>query len=373
MKILYVSTISDTIDAFLIPHIKFLVEQGNKVDVACNIKREIRAKLVEQRCQIYNVKFQRSPIKKENYIAYKKIKKIVLEEKYELVHTHTPIASFITRIACRNITNLKIVYTTHGFHFFKGAPLKNWLIYYPIEKLAAKWTDCIITINKEDYAVAKKMKMRKQNSVFLIHGVGIDLNEFSYINFREKDKFRKKYGYSIDEFILFYAAELNDNKHQDLLIKTVYLIKSRGINAKLLLAGTGDLYEQYRKQVDRLGLQNNVIFLGFREDIANLLKISDIVVASSKREGLPVNVMEAMVAGLPLVVTDCRGQRDLVNNNENGYIIGINNIVGFADAVERLYYSVELRKKFGERSLGVIKRYSIEDVLKELKEVYLIL
>lgn len=370
MKILYVTTISNTVNAFLVPHIKLLVEQGHQVDVAFNIVHEVSPELINLGCKIHNIQFQRSPLKKDNYIAYRKIKELILKEGYELVHVHTPVASFLTRLACRNIPNLKVIYTSHGLRFYEGAPLKNWLLYYPLEKLAARWTDGIITINEEDYNSARKLKLAKSNSIHRVHGVGVDLTKFQPKTMDMKAKLRKKYNYSENEFILFYAAELNRNKHQDLLINVVELLKDRIQEIKLLLAGNGNLKEQYEEQVKRLGLQDYIQFLGFRREIPDLLKISDVAVASSRREGLPVNVMEAMATGLPLVVTDVRGHRDLVKNGENGYIIGVNDVYGFADAIEKLYNDGKLKKKFGANGIQLVKKYSIENVIRRMESIY---
>ena len=370
MKVLYVTTISRTVNAFLVPHIQALLDQGHTVDIACNIVSPIEEQLLERGCKIFNIEFQRSPLTKKNYMAYKQLKKLIQEGEFDLVHTHTPVASLLTRLACRNISNVKVLYTAHGFHFFKGAPLKNFLIYYTLEQISAKYTDAIITINQEDYVLANKFKLKKTNSVFKTHGVGIDLNKFSSRDANEKINLRKEYGYKSNDFILFYAAEMNSNKHQDLLIDVVHLLKNKIPNIKLLLAGKGALKEKYEDQAKKLGIQDNVQFLGFRKDIFQLLKISDIAVASSRREGLPVNVMEAMATGLPLVVTDCRGHRDLVKNNENGYSLKINDVEGFANAILRLYKSEELRQTFGNKSLEMVKDYSLETVLKEMELIY---
>jgi glycosyltransferase EpsD len=371
MKILFVTTISNTVNLFLIPHIEFLINQGHQVDVAFNIVQEVSPELIKLGCEIHNIEFQRSPLKRDNYEAYKKIKKLVLDKEYEVVHTHTPIASFITRLACRNISDIKMLYTAHGFHFFKGAPLNNWLIYYPMEKIAAKYTDALITINEEDYVIAKKIKFKKSNSVFKIHGVGIDLSKFSLKDSDTKRNLRNKYGYKKDDFILFYAAELNYNKHQDLLINVVHNLKNQIPNIKLLLAGEGILREEYEEQVNKYGLKDNIEFLGFRKDISNLLNLSDVAVSASRREGLPVNVMEAMASGLPLVVTNCRGNRDLVSNDNNGYVLGINDVQAFTSSIEKLYISQELRSKFSKTSNKLIKHYSIDNVIIELEEIYL--
>lgn len=370
MKVLYVTTISNTVNAFLIPHIKLLIEKGHKVDVAFNVVQEIDPELVEMGCKIHNVAFQRSPISKQNYVAYKKLRRIMKDEDYDMVHVHTPIASIITRIACRDILDLKIVYTAHGFHFMKGAPIKSWLIYYPIERLVARWTDILITINHEDYNVAKRFRLRSKGKIYKVNGVGIDLNKFEPQIIEKKIQIRKEYGYKEDDFILFYAAELNYNKHQDLLIDVVNILKDKIPNIKLLLAGSDTLENEYKEQVKQLGVGNNIEFLGYRGDIPNLLMLSDIAVASSRREGLPVNVMEAMATGLPLVVTNVRGHRDLVDDGENGYVIGVNDIEGFVKSIEKLHKDNELRHKLGRRGLELVQKYSLESVLKEMKSIY---
>lgn len=370
MKILYVSTISNTINAFLVPHIKLLIEQGHVVDIACNLVREISPELINLGCKVYNIKFQRAPFRRNNFTAYKNIKEIVKTEGYELIHTHTPVASFLTRLACRNISNVKILYTAHGFHFYKGAPLKNWLIYYMLEYLVGRWTDGLLTMNDEDYKSAIKLKLRKANAVYKVNGVGINLKKFTPQTPDKKKKLRKEYGYNDDDFILIYAAELNNNKHQDLLINVIKLVREKTPRIKLLLAGNGTLFEQYKQQAGELDLGEDVQFLGYRNDIINLLLISDLAISSSRREGLPVNVMEAMATGLPLVVTSCRGNRDLVNDGENGYIVGIDDVLGFAKAIEKLYSSAELRQSFGEKSLNLIKPYSLDKVKEEMQGIY---
>jgi glycosyltransferase involved in cell wall biosynthesis len=186
MKILYVTTISNTVNAFLIPHIELLIKQGHKVDVAFNIVRKVDPKLIKMGCTVYNIEFQRSPISSKNYTAYKKLKRIIKNGKYDIIHTHSPVASACVRIACKNMKNVKVIYTAHGFHFYKGAPLKNWILYYPIEKWLSRYTDCLITINKEDYNTAIN-KNFKASEIKMVHGVGIDLNKFQIQTEKKKD------------------------------------------------------------------------------------------------------------------------------------------------------------------------------------------
>jgi len=367
MKILFVTTISNTVNAFLIPHIKLLLDKGYQVDVAFHTVQEISPELLELGCTIHEIEFERSPIHKNNYKAYKKLKKLIIEREYELVHTHTPVASFLTRLACMNIPNIKVLYTAHGFHFYKGAPWLNWAIYYTMEKIAARWTDGIITMNEEDYRAAQQMKVRK--AVYKVHGVGIDLSKFKPQTMEQKRRLRKEYGYNENSYILLYTAELNHNKHQDLLIQAIDILRKEIPSVKLLLAGKGPLEEEYTKLIISLGVSNFVEILGYRNDIPNLFRLADLAVSSSRREGLPVNILEAMATGLPLVVTDCRGNRDLVKDGENGYVL-TDDVDQFSNALKSIYMAEHLKEGFTTKSLSQIEDYSLDNVLKEMEEIY---
>ena len=370
MKILYVTTISNTVNAFLIPHIKFLIQQGNEVGVAFNIVQDVHPELIKLGCEIYQIEFQRNPLKKDNLMAYQKIKNIILKEGYEFVHVHTPVASFFTRLACRNIKNVKVLYTAHGFHFFEGASKKNWAIYYTLEKIAARWTDVLLTMNEEDYHLARKFKLRKGNAIYKIPGVGLDLNKFSPQTPQAKSRLRDEYGYHVEDFILTYVGELSYRKHQDLIIEAVSLLKEKIPNIKLLLVGGGELLQQYKELANTLGVEKNVEFLGYRKDIHHLMTLSDIAISTSRQEGLPVNVMEAMSTGLPLIVTDCRGNRDLVCHGENGFVVGVEDITACADAIVKLYDSKELRYVFGNENRRLIQAYSLENVIRDMNQIY---
>lgn len=367
-KVLFSATITKHILSFHIPYLKFFHEMGYEVHVASSGEEQIPY------CDKHiNISFERSPLKFANLRAYFDLKNLINNEKYSLVHCHTPMGGVITRLAAkrsRKLWETSSIYTAHGFHFFKGAPMKNWLIYYPIEKLLSKCTDILITINQEDYdaAVNKKFKSKK---IALINGVGINLEKFKPQTEDKKLYLRQEYGYNADDFILMYAGELSYRKHQDLLIKVAGKLKDRIPNLKVLLAGNGDLEEQYRKQIEDLGVHSQVELLGFRKDIDNLMNLADLAVSASRQEGLPVNVMEAMATGLPLVVTDCRGNRDLVTDNENGYVVGIDEVERFSNAIEKLYYSVDLRNKFRENNLMKIRSFSLHNVLKDMSNIYL--
>jgi glycosyltransferase EpsD len=365
-KILFTATVDSHILNFHIPFLKWFKEQGYEVHVASNGNSDIPFVDIK-----HNIPFERSPIKLANSKAYKQLKKIIDDNNYKLIHCHTPMGSVLTRLAAKKARKkeTKVIYTAHGFHFFKGASLINWVLYYPVEKWMSKYTDCLITINDEDYECAVRKKL-KACSIKKVNGVGIDLNKFKPQTLEKKKELRKQYGYDENDFILIYVAEMSYRKHQDLLINVANILKTKIPNLKLLLVGTGDFIQKYKEQTKNLNLEQYINFLGYRKDVPNLMTIADVAVSSSRQEGLPVNVMEAMATGLPLVVTDCRGNRDLVKDNENGYVVGIDDVDGFAEAVEKLYKSEKLRSDFGKNSLEYIKEYSLESVRSKMEKIY---
>ena len=190
----------------------------------------------------YNIPIQRSPFKRQNIGAYKELKSIIDDNQYNVIHCHTPMGGVLARLASRKARkdDTKVIYTAHGFHFCKGAPLINWLVYYPIEKMLARYTDCLITINEEDYSLAVNHQF-KANQIEHVHGVGVNTERFCPINEFEKSELRSKYHYRNDAFLMFYAAEFNKNKNQQILIEALALVKQHVPNAKLLLAGEGPL------------------------------------------------------------------------------------------------------------------------------------
>lgn len=367
-KVLFVATITRTINAFLIPYLKMFKEKGYEVHVASNGDEQI-----EYCDKHFNIQFARFPIKPSNLKAYKELKKIINENDYEIIHCHTPVAGVLTRLAARKArkNGSKVFYTAHGFHFYKGASLLNWIIYYPIEKICAKWTDCLITINKEDYDLAKKKLKAKQ--IEYVHGVGMDTSRFEKeLTNEEKLEFRKSLGIKEDDIVFSYVAELNKNKNQILLINTIKELKKNKENIKLLLVGTGPLHNYYKEIIQKNSLNDSIKLLGRRQDINEILSITDIYLASSLREGLPVNIMEAMYKGLPIIATDNRGHRELIKDEENGFIA--KNIENFCRIIGKIINNEQdLCKKIGNNNTIKIKNeYVIDKILEKINAIYVL-
>ena len=368
-KILYVTTVSSTINAFLVPHIKYLINRGYIVDIATNITDKVNQDLIDMGVRVFEVDFQRIPVSPKNSRAYKQIKKINKKEKYDIVHVHTPVASFVTRYALRKEKNLKIVYTCHGFHFYKGGSIINWLLFYPIEKIAAKWTDSLITINSEDYEIASKFKLRNNGQVSKMNGVGIEKEKYVIENFN-KSEYRKKLGLKDDDFVILVLAELNKNKNHIQLIKAMNLLKDKYPNIKAIFAGTGPLEEEIKKQIKENGLEERISLLGWRNDAKELINLSDVVGLFSKREGLGKCLLEAMICGKCVIATNSRGPRELIEDNENGFLFEIDDVDKTSKSIEKIYIDKNLRNRFEKNVLKKTDDYLLDNVLNQLTSRY---
>lgn len=311
-KVLFVATVDSHIELFHLPFLKYFKDNDFEVHVATNSNKPI--KYCDKKIQL---PIARSPFKPSNLRAIKQLRKIIDREHYNIIHCHTPMGSVVARLAAKNArkSGTRVIYTAHGFHFYKGAPLLNWLLFYPVEKYLAKYTDTLITINQEDYTRAKKKFGKRCHDIQYVPGVGVDPKKFEKrLTTKEKNALRSSLGLKADDVVLICIGRLDKNKNQGFLIKT---LSQLGKNYHLLLVGPDELNGKYQKLAKKLDLENRVHFLGFRSDIPELLQISNLAVSASKREGLPVNLIESAFASLPIVATDCRGNRDicLATNN----------------------------------------------------------
>lgn len=368
-KILYVTTVSSTINAFLVPHIRHLINQGYKVDIATNITDDINEELINMGVRVFKVNFQRTPISFKNSKAYKQIKEIQRNENYDIVHVHTPVASFITRYVLRKEKNLKMVYTCHGFHFYKGGSPLNWILFYPIERMAARWTDSLITINTEDYEVASKFKLRNNGQVNKIHGVGIEKEKYVIENF-DKSEYRKKLGLSDDDFVILVLAELNKNKNHIQLIKAMNLIKDKYPNIKAIFAGTGPLEEDIKNEIVANRLEDKIKLLGWRDDVKELINSSDVVGLFSKREGLGKCLLEAMICGKYVIATNSRGSRELIEDKANGFLVKFGDIDFTANSIEQIYIKSKNTSPLNNKITTKVDKYLLHNILSQLDSYY---
>ena len=367
-KILYITTLSRTINAFLVPHITSLSDKGNIVDCACNIDkdREIPKELRERNVKFYDIPFTRNPLDINNIKAFKNLLKIQNENNYDIIHVHTPIAAMYGRLLKVKFPKLKTIYTAHGFHFHKDAPLINWIVYYPIEKIMSRFTDVIITMNEEDHMMTKKFNV---NETYKLNGVGLNLNHYNS-EFFDKKQVRKKLGLSEDDFVIVMIAEVNKNKNHKQMIDAIKVLKDKGIEIKVLCLDKGSLFENIKQYIKDIGLSENIKMLGYRSNVNEIICACDIGILMSYREGLPRNIMELMACKKPVIGTNIRGIRDLIKDGVNGYLVEVGDIKSTAEKIETLYNRRELIDNMSDNAYELIKDYSVDSIVRTLETIY---
>lgn len=372
MKILFVATVRSHIGQFHVPFIRELKARGVEVHAAFKDNSADKPGLdLSAIDKTFEVPFERQPLRPNNIKAYRELKKIIDGNGYDAVHCHTPMGAVITRLAAKSARKkgTKVIYTAHGFHFFKGASIKNWMLFYPVEKYLSKYTDCLITINSEDCELAHKKKFRA-GKIYKVHGVGVELDKFKAVDADEKARLRAEYGYDGDTFIMIYPADLSVRKNQPMLFDALQKIAEKNKNVKLLLPGQPIRLEEYKRMISERGIADNVEFLGYRRDINNLVGLSDLSVASSFQEGLPINIIEAMAMGNAIVATDVRGNNDAVEDGVNGYLVPVGDSDLMAEKILELMNDREKLRTFGENGLDMVKDFSTENVNREMLTIY---
>jgi glycosyltransferase involved in cell wall biosynthesis len=367
-NILMAATVYTHLANFHKPAIKLLQQKGYEVHAVANNNEGRKEEIEELGVVCHDINFVRFPFKKENILAMKELSMLFRSHYFHLIHVHTPIAAFIVRYLAKKYKQGSVIYTAHGFHFYKGAPLLNWLLYYPAEKVAKKWTDGLVVMNKEDFSQGKKLGFIPNYNLFLTKGVGVDLTKFndsreSTVNFRYERNIQK------DDIVITCIAEFTKNKNQLFLIEAWKELIKKYKNIHLLFVGHGSQFRYLKRIVDEQCLKNTH-FLGYRYDIPEILKHSTIITLVSRREGLPKTLMEGMAAGLPAVVTNVRGARDLVTHNENGFVVELGNKRELIKQLSTLISDEEVRIRMGQNAMRKVRRYSNKEVLVELDQVY---
>ena len=370
-KVLMLASVASMIDQFNMPNIKLLQEMGATVDVACNFEKgstsskeridKFKIELQNIRIGYFQIDFTRNVfILWQNVKVYYQLDRLIKQNQYDLIHCHSPIGGVLGRLIARK-HNIRIIYTAHGFHFFKGAPLINWLVYYPIEKWLAKYTDVLITINKEDFERAKNFRAKR---VEYVPGVGVDVDKFAN-HIVDRDQIRNEIGVPADSFMLLSVGELNKNKNHIVIIKA--LSKINNANIHYVIVGTGQLEKKLKNIAVKLGIGEQVHLLGYRSDVMDLYKAADLFCFPSKREGLPVSLIESMASGLPCICSNIRGNSDLIT--DSNYLC--NDIAeNYIDTINMLHGNVNLRKEIGACNQRLVQKYNLASVINRMKEIY---
>ena len=380
-KALMVAGAASMIQQFNLNNIEILEKLGYQVDIAANFDfgstfsfekaKKLQNKLLNENKNVYNISFTRDLSDIKNMLkSYKQIKNLIETNHYTLIHCHMPICSAITRLACKRERikdNLKIIYTAHGFHFYRGAPLKNWLMFYPIEKHLAKYTDGLITINSEDYRRAQRFSYYGRGKAYYIPGVGVNTGKYRDCKVDKKKK-RKELDIPEDAFVLLSVGELCKRKNHETIIKAIASLNKKDIY--YLICGEGKLEDHLIQIIEKKNITNRVKLLGFRNDIHELCNISDIYIFPSKREGLGLAAIEGMASGLPLISSNVNGILDYSINGKTGYAISPDNSNLFAEKILYLIEHPDIAEKMGAFNSIQALKYDIKTVEKKMKNIY---
>lgn len=361
-KILVICTTDSMVWNFLVPHIKELEKRGYYVECACSETGSFYNDLIEK-CNIKMNKmpFKRTPYSIKNYIGYKKVCRLIKDKKFDTIFCHEPVGGAIGRFAGHKM-KCKVIYMAHGFHFYKGAS-KTRKLYYFVERKLSKYTDILITINQEDYEASLSFNAKE---CLKINGVGIDTSKFIYNP--NPSYLRKELNLSDESIIFLSVGELIKRKNHISFIKAIAHIDNP--NIIYVIAGTGKLSSYLKRFIIKNRLEKRVFLLGYRTDINMLCNASDVFAIPSIHEGLSVALMEAMACGKPVIASNIRGNVDLINDRQGGFLVSTFDIEQYVESIKKLVYNTELRKKFGKFNKAKIQGFDLTQIKRDLLNVF---
>lgn len=369
MSILFVANIDSHIWAFHMPYMRLLRDMGYEVEVAAapaGSAEKIRAEGYE----VHTIPFSRNPLSARNIAVYRALRGIMQNRQYVMVHVHTPVAGFLGRFAARRQGVPHIVYTAHGFHFHSYGKWWSNSLYYALERAAAHWTDTLITINREDFAVATHDFARGRTKVVYVPGVGTDCSQFAPGAPCQREHGRTSLRLREDAFVIAWVAEFIKRKRPNDAVTAFHEVSSE-IPAQLVMLGDGLLLDSVRNADQQRGTRDAVAFRGPVANVAEYLAVSDVFFSTASQEGLPKTVMEAMATGLPVVAYDIRGCNDLVVDGETGFLVPLGDVRGLADKLAWLAQHPDERHRMGAAGRRRIEEtFSLETVLPQMKTIY---
>lgn len=370
IKLLYILNIAKKVNDFSHSAMLAAQEMGIDFHIAGNWSyasdEERKADEEKYGIKIYQIDFIRTPYHLGNIKAYNQLKEIVRRERFDVIHCNTPIGGVLGRLVGAKYKTPIVIYQAHGFHFYKGAPRLNWLIYYPIEKTLAHYTDALITINREDFEFAKKkFHIKNQGLIYYVPGVGIDLTKIKSL-YIDRNTVRSTLGLSEDDIVLISAGRLDVNKNNETIIRAV----ARVSNIKMLLCGEGDQRDHLKDLAKKLGVSDRILFLGNRIDIMELYQAADIFVLMSFREGLSRSIMEAMASGLPCIVSKIRGNVDLIEDGINGYLVDTLDFKLLSERIQYLCDNKATCDQMSKMNRIKIQQFSLSSIIPQMINIY---
>lgn len=365
-KILFVASVAVHFHAFHRPYLKWFHDQGYEVHVVC--KGNFFDPNVSK---VWNIEFERSPLSLTHLSSLFELRKIISDNNYCLITCHTPMASVLARLASVEARKkgTRLIYTAHGFHFFKGGSKWSWLTYYPIEVTMSYLTDAIVCINQEDLDIISQ-KGSSSTSYYLIPGIGVDSNKFELASKEQKSTLREYFEIDKEAFVMIYVAEFIERKNHRLLIDAIKLLSNKIDNFTVLLVGTGVLLDEIKEYVLDNSLDEQVRFLGFITEVEQCYQVSDVAISTSRQEGLGINLVEAMMCGLPVIATIDRGHRTVIDHKNNGILVPQNDFKELSDAIYELYDDQEFRRRMSVEAIKKAAKFEIKNSLRAMSKIY---
>lgn len=373
-KVLMLASVASMIDQFNMANIRQLLCMGYEVHVACNFKEgntcdRQRIRVLQKTLQDMRAVWHQWDCPRNiNSVrkccrAYRQLWRLTGCHHYEWLHCHSPVGGALARLVAHR-RNIRIVYTAHGFHFYQGAPWKNWMLYYPAEAFFAHWTDVLITVNKEDYLFAEKRL--RAGKICYIPGVGIDTEKFAGAETEYgRKEFCRKYQIPEDALVLLSVGELNQGKNHRIVIEALAALQR--IDVYYLICGQGALRKELKSYADRLGAGRYLRMPGYQQDMSRIYRNADIFVFPSMREGMPAALMEAMAAGLPCIASNIRGNRELICGRE---LFSLKHPEQLLAVLKQLLDDEHLRQICGSYNQKKISSYDIKAVEKRMQRIY---
>ncbi len=367
MKVLFTASIMGHLTNFHVPYMQYFKDNGCEVHIACGSGTPPTC--VDRH---HEIAFERSPFKPSNLGCYRKLKSIIDVNAYDIIHCHTPVVGVLTRLAARAARKkgTVVIYTAHGFHFYQGAPPITAAVFRVVEKWLSRHTDILITINAEDYASAQRYGFKPARGIYKVPGVGVNGSRFLPQTDEKKQTARASNDIGMDAFVLIFAGEYSHDKNQQLLLHAVSLLKQAIPNILLLLPGRGHTQSELAQKAAELGVSGCVRLLGYRTDMETLLHTADVAVSSSVREGLGINLVEAMAVGLPVVATRIRGHADLITDGENGFLVDYKSPHELADKLLELYKSPQRRAEMARKAVELVQPFLLDNAKVETSRIY---
>lgn len=379
-KALFIATVGGFVTQFEMNNIRILKQMGYEIHSAANYKEPVycvkEEELKEQGVILHQVDIAKSPfLWRQNLCALQQIRRIIRKEGITLVHCHTPVGGLLGRLSGIRCgpSGLKVVYTAHGFHFYKGAPWRNWLFYHTVERLLAHFTDSIVTINREDYESACRFRLRRRGMVYRIPGEGLDLSRFAVRQHGKRSSLRKKLGIPEDAFLLLSVGELSGNKNHRQVIGLIPELQERLDTRRVYysICGDGFYREELEGEIRRLGLEEQVRIHGHRPDVEEFLACTDCFIFPSVREGLGMAALEALAMGVPVVASDNRGTREYMEDGVNGFVYTLGDTEGLMQGVERISRMTAGEiAAMGQAGRRTAERFGPEHADRVMREVY---